>query len=184
MKFDTLSDYLDALRADASLSVIPVSLVADHLQITPAAVSARIRAGTLEGARIGGAPFVLLKSLIEERKRFDELVLAVRTALEKRARGRISVVFYEDIMTPIGLQTTVPAHRLLIGRILGKISEQTNEEGKGLLSVLVHRKTQGTTRPGPGFFELARFLGYEFGDEDAFVAQQTRKVLSKYKPRT
>ncbi|MGU3496113.1 hypothetical protein ACLBXM_18890 [Xanthobacteraceae bacterium A53D] len=183
MEFSTLKEYLAALRNDPTLAVIPASLVADHLEITPAAVSARVRAGHLQGVRIGRTPFIRIKSLFDEEERYKKQVAAVKTALEAYAKTGVSSIFYEPIMTPIGLSTTVPAHRQLIGRILGDISEETEADNKGMLTVLVHRNTQGKTRPGPGFFDLARKLGYEFSDENDFVTKQTKKVLSKYKPK-
>jgi hypothetical protein len=83
-------------------------------------------------------------------------------------------------MEKIGRSTQVPADRSYIGEILGEISSDTKAESRILLSVLVHRNTSGQTKPGPGFFSLAKGLGYAWNDDDKFVEEQTRKVLSYY----
>jgi hypothetical protein len=86
-------------------------------------------------------------------------------------------------MEKIGLDWRVPADRSRIGSILGEISERTAEVDKRqklMLTVLVHRKTAGVTRPGKGFFDLARDLGHTFNDEDEFVRRHTDKVIEAF----
>jgi hypothetical protein len=59
--------------------------------------------------------------------------------------------------------------------MLGEVSTNEHRAGRGMLSVLVVHKT-GDMRPGPGFFDLARKLGYAFKDEDAFWINMVNKV--------
>jgi hypothetical protein len=101
--------------------------------------------------------------------------------VEARARSGQHSVFYEPVMDIIGKKPSIPADRSYIGGVLGDISTSTARECGILLSVLVHRKTAGRTRPGPGFFELAEELGYEWQDNDRFVEAETLRVLNHYR---
>jgi len=63
--------------------------------------------------------------------------------------------------------------------VLGEVSVRGNRSGKGLLSVLVVYKDKDRQRPGPGFFNMGRWLGYELPDrdaEDVFWGEQAKKV--------
>jgi len=177
LQFETLAEYISAYRADPSIVGLPVPVVAEPLGLSPAAVTARVRSGSLEGLRIGRHSFVALQSLLNDEDKMAADVLAVERYLWKQAKAGVTAIFYEPVMATVGLTPRVPAERNRIGAILGKVSENSMEEGKVMLSVLVHRKTAGVTRPGPGFFDLARHFGFEFEDEDDFVKKQTAKVL-------
>lgn len=177
MQFESLADYISAYRDDPSIVGLPVPVVAEHLGVSPAAVAARVRSGSMQGLRIGRHSFVSLQSLIEDEDKMDANVGVVEAYLWKQAKAGISTIFYEPVMATVGLTPRVPAERNRIGAILGRVSEKSLAESKVMLSVLVHRKTAGVTRPGPGFFDLARHLGFEFEDEDDFVKKQTAKVL-------
>jgi hypothetical protein len=183
MTFDNLNQYLAAYSKDRELGIIPIPLVAEYLERTPAAVTAMIRAGNLAEIKIGKNRFVSVQSLADRQKKHDDDCMIVKNYLIKQVRKGETAMFYEPVMAQIGLSTTVPADRTKIGIILGDISAETNDQ-KGrdrcMLSVLVHRKTAGTTRPGDGFFELARHLGYEWDDDDAFVEEQTKRVMRAY----
>jgi hypothetical protein len=62
--------------------------------------------------------------------------------------------------------------------MLGEVSERTFDEGGTLLSAVVVHKGDG--RPGGGFCDLARHLGFSLPDdsvaEDVFWAQQLEAV--------
>lgn len=183
MIFKGVSDYLEAYSKNRELGIIPISLVAEYLDRTPAAVSAMIRSENLSEIKIGKNRFVSVQSLSEREKKMKNDRAIVRKYLERQAKKGETAIFYEPVMAQIGLSTSVPADRNKIGVILGAISEETNiESGKKscLLSVIVHRKTAGTTRPGQGFFDLAHHLGYEWTDDDHFVKEQTKRVLRAY----
>jgi hypothetical protein len=167
LEFDTLESYLEAYEKDRELGVMPIALVADHLGRTPAAVSAMIRSGRLSEIRIGKNRFVALQSLLEMKNAQDSQVERVEKYLIKQAKAGVRAVFYEPVMAQIGLSTGIPADRNRIGQIL---------------TVLVHRKTAGTTKPGPGFPGLAEALGYEWDEDsyDEFVEEQTDLVLEHY----
>lgn len=180
--FESLSHYLDALKDQpAKLAVIPLQLVADHRGVTRASIDLMVKAGRLRAIRIGRTKFVAAESLLELEAGERREIKKVRSYLEELARAGQRSVFYEPVMDIIGLKPSVPADRGRIGWILGAISEATLAESGILLSVLVHRKTAGTTRPGPGFFELAKSFEYEWDNDNEFVEAETDKVLKQFR---
>lgn len=178
--FDTLAHYITAQTTQGDLAAVPVPLVAEHLEVTPAAVTAMLTDGRLDGVRIGKNTLVTLASLqARQTKRAGE-ESSIYKYLRKRAKEGARVIFYEPIMAQVGMTPRVPADRTRIGGILGKVSERSYAENGVLLSVLVHQKKAGTTRPGKGFFDLARHLGYQWVDDDAFIKAETDKVMKVY----
>ena len=91
-------------------------------------------------------------------------------------------VFYEPLMTAIYRSPKVPADRSYIGRVLGAISADTYKEYGLFLTVLVHRKTAGTTKPGPGFQGLFDMVGrpWKSKTEQDFIEFETDRVLAHY----
>lgn len=62
-----------------------------------------------------------------------------------------------------------------LAAILGEISTQEDEVGRGMLSVVVVHK-DGDKMPGPGFFDLAKRLGRETTDRLAAWATEMDAV--------
>jgi hypothetical protein len=188
MTFETASKYLKALEHDPSLAILPLQMVADHRGVTRAAIDRMVRIGQLEEIRIEKTRYVRASSLLAIRHEFERKVAVVRSYLEKAARQGETCVFYEPVMSLVGLSPGVPADRSAIGAILGRVSEITwalPKKDRHLLSVIVHRKTPGITRPGPGFLALAEYLHENEGlpswkDEDDLIERETRRVLGFY----
>jgi hypothetical protein len=183
IKFEDLHGYIEAYQKNSNIAVVPYSLVASYFDVTSAGIAAMERSGRLQGVRIGRNPFILLESILQLERNRENEVLIVEEFLKKLAKAKQRSVFYEPIMEKIGLDWRVPADRSRIGSILGEISERTAEVDKRqklMLTVLVHRKTAGVTRPGKGFFDLARDLGHTFNDEDEFVRRHTDKVIEAF----
>ncbi len=108
-----------------------------------------------------------LKQAIVETER-----ILVRVAQKKR------LITYSDLCKQIKSVNFTPDDHAFHA-VLGEVSRWGNRNGKGLLSVLVVYKDKDRQRPGPGFFEMGRDLGYELPDrdaEDAFWAEQANKV--------
>lgn len=181
--FDTLMEYIEALQNDEKLAVVPLQEVADHRGVTRAAVVRMLSVGQLDEVKIGRNRYVRAWSLIDREEVFRQEDEAIRAYLEECARAG-ETVFYEPVMAIIGLSWRVPADRKRIGMALGRVSEATWSEHGVLLSVLVHRKTSGITRPGPGFFDLLKgledFEPYPKGEEDAIIARETQRVFDFY----
>lgn len=180
--FDNLSHYIETYTQERDLAAVPIPLVADHLQVTPAAVVAMLKTDRLDGIKIGNNTLVKLASLQRRQDERSKEIDIVFQYLRKCARDGVRVIFYEPVMVAVDMTPRVPAHRTRIGQILGDVSTRTYEEKGVLLSVLVHQKTAGTTRPGKGFFKLARDnFGLTWENEDAFVEQQTDRAIQAYR---
>jgi hypothetical protein len=66
-------------------------------------------------------------------------------------------------------------HSYAMRVFLGEISTAEHYRNRGLLSAVVIYK-HGEQQPGPGFFELARSLGYKVHDETQFWIEQVQTV--------
>jgi len=135
---------------------------------------------------VGGARFVRAMSLNSDMEAADKRMVTVRTALEGLATAG-EVTTYEPIMEQIGLKTRNPAHRKLIGKILGDITRESHAEHGITLSVLVHRKTgAGRSTPGPGYFVIMEQMGLLGPDDDkvAFAEEQLRLVFVHYSSKS
>jgi hypothetical protein len=178
--FDSLADYIATQTTKGDLAAVPIPLVAEHLNVSSPAVAAMLSDGRLDGVRIGKNTLVTLSSLQARQTKRAGQESTVHKYLMKRAKEGVRAIFYEPVMAQVGMTPRVPADRTRIGGILGAISEKSYEEDGVLLSVLVHQKTAGTTRPGKGFFDLARHLGFKWTDDNKFIKDQTDKVLAAY----
>ncbi|MGO4618557.1 hypothetical protein AB4Z34_01615 [Ensifer sp. 2YAB10] len=184
MQFDTVNDYLEAYRDNPyNHGVLPIPLVAEYLERSAPAITAMLKAGSLTEISIGKNRFVQTASVLEKDDAEAKDVATVRQYLMDMIDRGETATFYEPLMTAIGLTTTTPAHRTKIGAILDRISKDSHEEKGVVLSVLVHRKTAGTTRPGPGFWGMVEGEGLfnpKEQDKDDFVKQHTKLVMKKY----
>ena len=88
-----------------------------------------------------------------------------------RRRGTIP---YSDLVRKI-TRCSLERNDPRLAHMLGEISSEEDEGGRGLLTAVVVHKG-GDERPGPGFFELARSLGHEIADRELFWIQEVRKV--------
>jgi hypothetical protein len=187
--FKTLADYIKAQTKRDHLAGVPIPLVAEHLDVSPAAVTAMLNQpdgarNRLDGVRIGKTSkttLVTLASLRARKTRYDDEVDSIYEYLREHAKGGTRAIFYDPVMTQVGLTWRVPADCGRIGGILAGVSKKSLEKHRVLLSVLVHQKRAGVTRPGDGFFELLSELRIEFDNRDRFVEEETDKVLAAYR---
>lgn len=178
--FESPATYLEALKSNPRLAILPIQMVASHRDVSRAAIDRMLKLGQLREIKVRGSRFVDAHSLLEWEQARWSRVEKVRKYLEDRARGGQRHLFYEPVMAHVGLKTGIPADRDMIGWILAKISEATSRESGVLLTVLVHRKTGGRTKPGPGFFSLAKTLRRKWSDDHQLVKAETDKVLRYY----
>ncbi|MGV3582624.1 MAG: hypothetical protein ACO1N8_09975 [Methylophilus sp.] len=76
-----------------------------------------------------------------------------------RRRGRIA---YSELVQQISALRLEP-HDSRLFHLLGEISTEENQAGRGMLTAIVVHKN-GDMQPGPGFFELAKSLGRDTKD--------------------
>lgn len=91
-------------------------------------------------------------SSVELRRAKDE----IRQILITKAKEGGTII-YSDLVSKV-LSINLEPHSPILASLLGDISEEENEHGRGMLSVIVVHK-YGDMKPGPGFFELAKSLG-------------------------
>lgn len=111
-------------------------------------------------------------------KRFtpEEWELAKKQAREvliERAKHR-GMIPYGELATKI-LAIEFEPHEHLFFKLLGEISSQEYQDGRGMLTALVVHK-KGDMEPGPGFFELAQSLGLDTADILSCWVEQFKKV--------
>jgi len=76
-----------------------------------------------------------------------------------RRKGRIA---YSELASQIQA-IEIEAHDPRMFHLLGEISVEEDEAGRGMLTAIVVHKS-GDMQPGPGFFELAKSLGKDTSD--------------------
>lgn len=87
-----------------------------------------------------------------------------------------NLVTYSDLAARMRSITFDP-HGHDFHALLGQISIDEDAAGRGMLSALVVHKDDG--KPGRGFFDLARDLGRDVGDEEMCWAREVDLVLNK-----
>ena len=100
-----------------------------------------------------------------------------RQAMIAVARSK-SVITYSDLVRKITSCILEP-NGAPLAHMLGEISSEEDEEGRGLLTVVVVHKT-GDMKPGPGFFRLARSRGRNIVDEEQFWIKELRNVYGAW----
>jgi hypothetical protein len=105
----------------------------------------------------------------------EEATKEVRRILVRTARAETTISYSElaDQVQAIPLDP----HSAAMDSILCDLSEEEDTYGRGMISVVVVHK-EGDKRPGKGFFELAKQLGYDTSDKELLWVQQLRKVHS------
>ena len=98
----------------------------------------------------------------------------VLIAVAKRRR----VISYSDLVSQVQSCSLEPRGPHL-AHMLGEISSEENEVGRGLLTVVVVHKA-GDMRPGPGFFDLAQSLGRITVDEEVFWIEELNRVYDAW----
>lgn len=111
-------------------------------------------------------------------KAWDRAIDEAKVVLIQVARLE-GLISYSDLCSRIRAIQLEP-HSYAMRAFLGEISTAEHHRGQGLLSVVVVYK-HGDQHPGPGFFELARELGYQVGDETQFWVEQLRVVYAAHR---
>ena len=180
LELTTIDDYLDRLfQEPLRFAIIPKKMGGKALNLSRAGIETRINAGRLGVVTIGDSQFLRAKEVIETFRGDRDLASKAREILEDCAKNR-KVTTYGPFMSELGMTTQNPHHRSKIGGILGAISRDTFSKDGILLSVLVHRKSVGKTRPSPAFFKLAANLGVRGHDAPNFLEKHTNRVWSIY----
>ncbi len=190
MHYRSVEAYVEALRHDPALAMIPLGLVAELKGISRSAVAEQIRSGKLEGVCVRGrrktwrgvAPKALFAQAERQEEDARERRLKVVKALS-RAAVTGQTVPYGEIMAPAGMAASNPRHRAEIGTLLSELSRESLERHGFLIAAIVVQKTTG--RPNALFFKVAEDLGcLEAGaDPIAFWRAECDKVFAAFRAR-
>ncbi len=100
----------------------------------------------------------------------------MREILLKRASQELTISYGELSYKLISIQ--IGPHDGAMGAMLGEISTDEDEAGRGMLSVIVVHK-DGDKKPGNGFYECAAKLGKEVADRDRIWIDELKRVYSE-----
>ena len=101
----------------------------------------------------------------------------IRQILVERAKKRQTIP-YTDVVADIKA-IDVPRNSPAFWDMLGEISTAEDASGRGMLTVIVVHG-QGDTLPGAGFFKLAKRLGRDTSDKEAFWAKELERVYGSW----
>lgn len=107
---------------------------------------------------------------------WDETKEMARGILQARAARPSPTISYSELGTqlrPIAFEPDSKAFH----QMLGEISSEEDDAGRGMLSVLVVHK-DGDMRPGPGFFSLAADRGRDIADQDRVWVGEFNRVVA------
>lgn len=105
----------------------------------------------------------------------------VRSILIERAKRR-SFITYSQLAPEI-TAISVEYHDPRLNALLGEVSTEEEQRGRGLLSVLVVHKI-GDMQPGQGFYELAERLGRRIPDITLFWVEEFNRVFDYWQNHT
>ncbi len=95
------------------------------------------------------------------------------------ARAKISnPISYSELASQI-MTIEIEPHTYALHEMLGEISIDEDNAGRGLLTVLVVRK--GDMMPGQGFFDLAESRGRDISYKKKFGIDELNRVFAQWK---
>jgi len=101
-----------------------------------------------------------------------------KAALVECARAR-KMISYTDFMHQIRSISFETPHDSRLPQFLAEISTEEAKIGRGMMTALIVREN-GDQRPGAGFFQLAKRLGYEVSDPEKFWLEEVNKVFASW----
>jgi hypothetical protein len=108
-------------------------------------------------------------------------VSEVRQAI-LQAAYEYRMTWYGEVASRVTTVALEP-HSPLMNHLLGEVFEHEHRAGRPALTSLVTHK-DGDKEPGPGFYEMAKALGYHFDEPYLFWAAQVQDVFKLHgKPR-
>jgi len=110
---------------------------------------------------------------------FDDAAWASAKAEAKQLLAayakRRQMISYSDFVSRIK-SITIEPHDPRLRFLLGEISSEESQAGRGMLTALVVHKT-GDMQPGPGFFDLAKQLGHDTSDIVKFWIDEVKHIF-------
>lgn len=142
--------------------LVPISIAASALGIEQTTVRAHIRQGKLNeiivdcgGLLVKGVSLGSIQETLAERETKVQNLADELEPLIWHRQGQ--TIEYGELMGMVGMSSNNPHHRDLIGRALGRLSEQSFSSYGFMISALVVLKS--SQRPNEIFYELAHQIG-------------------------
>lgn len=85
------------------------------------------------------------------------------------------MTYYSEV-APRVTAVQVDPFSALMNHLLGAVCEGEREAGRPMLTAIVTHKN-GDKEPGPGFYDMARILGYQFTEPYVFWSTQVQDVF-------
>lgn len=101
----------------------------------------------------------------------------LRAAIIEAATVR-QMTWYSHVAAQVAAVPLDP-HSALMNHLLGAILEDEHAASRPLLTAIVTHK-DGDKEPGPGFYDMARALGYRFDEPYIFWATQVQDIFKLY----
>ncbi|MEW5728168.1 MAG: hypothetical protein AB1918_10120 [Pseudomonadota bacterium] len=164
MIFRSVAEYIEAVRGNPGLAMLPMGLVAELKGISRSAVAEQIKTGALEAVEVKGKrktwrgvlPAGLFAQTDRAEKHVRDRRAKVAAALSALATaGRTGT--YGEVMEPAGMSPRNPRHRAEIGALLADLSRESLVRHGYLIGAVAVQKASGL--PNALFFDLARDLG-------------------------
>jgi hypothetical protein len=108
-----------------------------------------------------------------------EIAKAQGKALLAQCARDKKIISYADFMHQIHSISFKTPHDSRLPQLLAEISTEEAKAGRGMMTALVVRKNSDH-KPGAGFFELAKRLGYDVFDSEKFWIEEVNKVFSSW----
>ncbi|MEX0999742.1 MAG: hypothetical protein WD000_07260 [Thermodesulfobacteriota bacterium] len=111
-------------------------------------------------------------------EQWDEVKEEIKNILIDRAKVE-NTISYSELANQI-MSIEIEPHERALHEMLGEISINEDDSGRGLLSALVIHK-DGDMIPGQGFFDLAASRDRDTSDKDRFWSKELKSVFSYWK---
>ena len=108
---------------------------------------------------------------------WNAAMVEAKGELERVAKAGHAPIFYSQLNRNIASISFEPDGHDFHG-LLCQLSEESDQEGKGMISALVVRKEDG--HPGKGFFTLAKTLGRDVSDADKCWSEELKRVYRAF----
>ena len=106
-----------------------------------------------------------------------EMAKAEGKALLGECARNKKMISYTDFTYRIRSISFEIPHDSRLPQFLAEISTEEAEAGRGMMTALIVRKN-GDRRPGAGFFQLAKRLGFDVSDPEKFWIEEVNKVFA------
>ncbi len=175
MRFETMKDYVISVGKGKGGAVLPATIAAEVLEITPNAVKSRIKNKSIDSVQIGKSNYIPVSYLFSEIEKMERDINKIGAVLIEKAQNR-QLITYGECLEMLMRTHTNPHDRAYIGQVLGGVSDRSYACNGTVLSVVAVSKKEQT--PNQGFWDLMEYYRREHDDFD-YDLKDRAKTLKK-----